>query len=110
MCVSGDDFGRRFLKLHMGGRFAGQRFSGLSSLTPKTAVTGFRRNFSRVFAAKHSGYVSNCLAFEISDKKRSRDAFRISSAVSQMIAVLRVILATLFAAPGKGQGQDFLGL
>jgi hypothetical protein len=57
--------------------------------------------FHPAFCNKSLGPPSNCAVFEILDKKQPLGAFRTCCGNGQMIAVLRVILVTLFAAKSR---------
>ena len=85
---------------------SGQRFPQLPSLTPKTAAANVLR-ICAVFTNKLFGVMSNRQVQIFGDETRPRLLFVFSLAVSQMIAVLRVILATLFAAPAKAGAGIF---
>ena len=85
---------------------AGQRFPQLASLTPKTAAASVRR-ICAVFTNKLFGVKSSRQVQIFGDETRLRLLFVFNPAVSQMIAALRVILATLFAVPAKAGAGIF---
>ena len=84
---------------------AGQRFPQLASLTPRTAVASVLR-ICAVFSNKLFGVISSRQVQIFGDETHPRLLFVFSPAGSQMIAVLRVILATLFAAPAKREQES----